>query len=66
MTVYHQMGHQSDNLLHEGHLHNYRGAILSPVNYNQEAIGSLINEFADQVNFELDSIRSFTILRPRE
>ncbi len=33
MTAYHQMGHDSKNLLEEPSLNRYRGAILSPVNY---------------------------------
>jgi hypothetical protein len=34
MSAYHQMGHDSENLLSEEGLRAYRGAILSPVNYN--------------------------------
>ena len=44
MTVFHQMGHQSDNLLASDQL-AYRGAILSPVNYDQEGISRIINHF---------------------
>src|SRR4051794_11505644 len=35
MPVYHQIGHQSDNLLTEPLLDQYAGAILSPVNYDE-------------------------------
>jgi hypothetical protein len=38
MTVYHQMGHDSVNLLYEPKLNLYRGAILSPVNYGPDEI----------------------------
>jgi len=38
MTVYHQVGHQSDNLLDNENLNQYHGAILSPVNYDQLAV----------------------------
>jgi hypothetical protein len=31
MSVYHQMGYQTDNLMYE--LHGFAGAVLSPVNY---------------------------------
>ena len=34
MSAYHQMGHDSENLLSEEGLSVYKGAILSPVNYN--------------------------------
>lgn len=38
MSVYHQMGHDSENLLSAKHLENYKGAILSPVNYDRDHI----------------------------
>ena len=44
MSVYHQMGHDSKNLLSEPSLATYFGAILSPVNYSlaqlQEQVAS--------------------------
>ena len=33
MAAYHQIGHQSDNLLTAEHLQKYAGWLLSPVNY---------------------------------
>jgi hypothetical protein len=38
MAVYHQMGHHSENLLTEGSLTAFRGAILSPVNYTHAEV----------------------------
>jgi hypothetical protein len=36
MSVYHQMGHDSENLLWTDGLEQYKGAILSPVNYGED------------------------------
>ena len=47
MTVYHQMGHDSRNLLTADHLERYRGAVLSPV-----------NEAEDQARLLVDSHRA--------
>jgi len=44
MTAYHQMGHHSRNLLFEEHLNSYKGAILSPVDYNDHEIRSQIED----------------------
>lgn len=42
MGAYHQMGHHSQNLLSDPELANYRGAILSPVNYREaDVIGQI-------------------------
>jgi hypothetical protein len=41
MSAYHQMGHDSRNLLLEGELSMFRGAILSPVNEDENGIQSL-------------------------
>lgn len=38
MSVYHQMGHQSENLLSEPKLDRYAGAILSPVNFDEPSM----------------------------
>ncbi|MBI3827889.1 MAG: hypothetical protein HY291_00115 [Planctomycetes bacterium] len=38
MSVYHQMGHDSQNLLEEVGLNDFRGAVLSPVNYGRSKI----------------------------
>lgn len=45
MPVYHQMGHQCENLLSVECLNHYRGAILSPVNYNQEEMSKQISTY---------------------
>lgn len=42
MPVLHQMGHDSENLLRDPELSNFRGAILSPVNYAVDKIGAQI------------------------
>jgi len=40
MAAYHQMGHDSENLLWTEELNRYRGAILSPVNYGLDKIAA--------------------------
>jgi len=52
MSVYQQMGHDSQNLLSEENLSLYRGALLSPVNYTEEKIISQIKEYASN-RFEM-------------
>ncbi|WHX48981.1 hypothetical protein QNH46_23525 [Paenibacillus woosongensis] len=52
MSVYHQMGHDTINLIHEKHLSSYKGAILSPVNYDEEKIIAQITKMRDKANFE--------------
>jgi hypothetical protein len=52
MPVYHQMGHHSDNLLHQSELGGYRGAILSPVNYLQANIEAQVSQLASRDGFE--------------
>lgn len=42
MTALHQMGHLSDNLLPDPGLSQFRGAILSPVNYSLEKVSAQI------------------------
>ena len=42
MPAFHQMGHDSENLLWAEGLEQYGGAILSPVNYGQEKVASQI------------------------
>jgi hypothetical protein len=51
--VYHQMGHQSENLITEPRLSRYQGAIFSPVNYTRERVTSLIPDYRALPNFEL-------------
>ena len=43
MSVYHQMGHHSANLLNDANLTKYSGAILSPVNYNETEVIFQVN-----------------------
>ena len=43
MAVYHQLGHNSNNLVLEAHLRNYLGVILSPINYKLEEIQTFIS-----------------------
>lgn len=52
MAVYHQMGHDSQNLLSEDGLKCYRGAVLSPVNYTEEKVKSQIKHHASD-KFEM-------------
>lgn len=42
MAAYHQMGHDSENLLSEEGLGAFAGAILSPVNYVEDRVSSQI------------------------
>ncbi len=44
MSVYHQMGHDSQNLLSEESLSFYKGALLSPVNCTEEKVIAQIKE----------------------
>lgn len=54
MSVYHQMGHDSENLLFEEHLNAYRGAILSPVNYSKGDTVSQANKIRERLDpFEI-------------
>lgn len=52
MSVYHQMGHHSENLISAEHLDGFRGAILSPVNYNQQNIQQQLELCAGIDNFD--------------
>lgn len=52
MSVYHQMGHQSYNLISCPELSGYKGAILSPVNFDQNGILKIINDLRENENFE--------------
>lgn len=53
MAVYHQMGHDSENLLHHEHLERYRGAILSPLNYRPADVRGQVDEAGQRQGFEL-------------
>jgi hypothetical protein len=52
MAAYHQMGHDSENLLWTEELAQYRGAILSPVNYDQGKVAAQIEWAREQDGFE--------------
>jgi hypothetical protein len=52
MAVYHQVGHDSENLLHAENLEAYGGAILSPVNYRQERVAAQIQRARLAGDFE--------------
>ncbi|QOY88212.1 hypothetical protein [Paludibaculum fermentans] len=52
MPAYHQMGHDSENLLWADGLAQYGGAILSPVNYDQVKMAAQIAWGREQANFE--------------
>jgi hypothetical protein len=52
MSVYHQMGHDSVNLLAEPDLAAYRGAILSPVNYALPEVVAQVEAARDRDGFE--------------
>ena len=52
MSAYHQMGHDSENLLWTEELAQFRGAILSPVNYDQAKVTGQIEWARERTNFE--------------
>ncbi|HUW96163.1 MAG TPA: hypothetical protein VMW58_10285 [Anaerolineae bacterium] len=55
MGAYHQMGHDSRNLLSEAQLGAYAGAVLSPVNYDEEQTRSQVQDHkADSFEFVFD------------
>jgi len=55
MSAYHQMGHNSRNLLLEKHLSTYSGAILSPVNDPEQRMAEIIQEMSHcGIEFILD------------
>lgn len=58
MSVYHQLGHDSVNLLREPGLSVYAGAVLSPVNYREAQTANQIALCAEQPPLE-------TILDPQ-
>ena len=52
MSAYHQMGHDSENLLWTEELAQFRGAILSPVNYDRAKVTGQIEWARERTNFE--------------
>jgi hypothetical protein len=53
MSVYHQMGHDSKNLLCVPELNRFKGAIISPVNYSESDVVSQISLVREKPNFEM-------------
>lgn len=53
MAVYHQMGHQSDNLVDAEELNGYGGVILSPVNYTRPKVEDFIREHQARTDLEV-------------
>ena len=51
MSVFHQIGHDSENLLAEDELSGFGGAILSPLNYSPADITGQIATLRDRENF---------------
>jgi hypothetical protein len=52
MAAFHQMGHDSENLLWTEDLAQYRGAILSPVNYDQAKVTAQVEWAREREGFE--------------
>lgn len=52
MGVYHQMGHDTKNLLHIDALNRFSGAILSPVNDSEAGILAQIDSLGEREGFE--------------
>ncbi len=51
MPAFHQIGHNSENLLFESGLERFGGAILSPLNYGPEAVASQIERLRNRDGF---------------
>jgi hypothetical protein len=51
MPAFHQIGHNSENLLFEDELSRYGGAILSPLNYGPDAVANQIARLRPRENF---------------
>lgn len=52
MAVYHQMGHDSENLMAEVGLAEFKGVILSPVNYSQYEVDQQVIAAREELNIE--------------
>lgn len=52
MSAFHQMGHDSENLLRVPELSAFRGAILSPVNYNEAKVLSQVTKLRESPEME--------------
>ena len=51
MPAFHQIGHDSENLLFEEELSRFGGAILSPLNYTPAEVISQLERLRDRANF---------------
>jgi hypothetical protein len=45
MSAYHQLGHNSANLMSDASIGSYGGAILSPINYDRDETAELVDQF---------------------
>jgi hypothetical protein len=52
VSVYHQMGHHSENLLLDSQLQKFSGAILSPVNYCEADVTCQVGRVKQRTGFE--------------
>jgi hypothetical protein len=57
MPAFHQIGHDSQNLVFDEGLHRFGGAILSPLNYNYEEVSAQLSRLKERKDF-------FTLLDP--
>ncbi|GGC98011.1 hypothetical protein [Undibacterium terreum] len=64
MGAYHQMGHDSWNLVHEKHLHGYEGIVLSPINNAPETMAQRILALKKKRD-DLDIILDPQLYEPR-
>lgn len=64
MPAYHQMGHDSENLLFEPELGGYAGAILSPVNYNPEKTARQVARCREALGEDFDLVFDPQLYRP--
>src|SRR6266851_3833129 len=53
MTAYLQMGHDTENLVAETDLDEFRGIVLSPVNRDSETLGQNIQTFRSKGHFDI-------------
>jgi hypothetical protein len=51
MPAYHQVGHNSENLLFDDGLARFGGAILSPLNYGPESVAAQIERLKERKDF---------------
>jgi hypothetical protein len=51
MPAFHQIGHDSENLLFENGLERFAGAILSPLNYNPDEVTTQLTKLKEREGF---------------